>query len=284
MQNLMFRYTSIARMIDPRYPTNLAILVWGTLGAVIMLFIRLASEATLIEAGLDAFVSALCIVLTWILSRELAPEEPLAAFVPPSLMSVALIALDQQYNLILLIYLIPLMRIVNRTVGLPATLIDSALIVIFAGIIGIVQGWPFMLLGTTALLLDALLVGGARRQFAFALVTVLMAAGIALLENSQRAPDLPAGIYLLFIVGATVACIPVILRARHLTVRGDITNELLTTSRVRAGQLLLLGAGYYVAFWHGNNGFLELLPLWIVIVGVSLYSLIRKLIPNRWSV
>lgn len=39
MQNLMFRYTSIARMIDPRYPTNLAILVWGTLGAVIMLFI-----------------------------------------------------------------------------------------------------------------------------------------------------------------------------------------------------------------------------------------------------
>ena len=281
MQNLMYRYSGVGRIIDPRYPTNLAILVWGTLGAVILFFIRLAGGTGLTEAGLDAFVGALAIGLTWVLARELDPEQPLAAFVPPALMSVALVVLDQPFNLILLVYLIPLLRIVNRTVGLPATPIDSVLMVIFTGIIGVVQGWPIMLLGTAAFLLDAVLIDGTRRQLAFSMVTVLLAGGVALTGNTQWVAGLPDGLYVLAIMGVTVAFMPVILKVRYLTVTGDVTNESLNTGRVRAGQLLLLGAGYLVALWQGNSGVLELLPLWMAIAGVSLYALVRTVIPRN---
>ena len=76
----VYRYCSIARPVDPQYPTNRALLILLPIGAAA--FAALCAVGILPGPAVGNALSALLIgFAAWALARELAPDHDVAAFV-----------------------------------------------------------------------------------------------------------------------------------------------------------------------------------------------------------
>lgn len=276
----MYQFTRMSRAIDPRYPTNLAIIIWTAVVAVAILIFQMVSGAEFLQAGISTILGSLSVILTWIIAREIDPEEQLSAFVSVLLMTIAVFIVAVQFNLLVLFYISSMSRIVNRTIGPAVTRMDSIFLLVFTVFVGFAGSWIYAMMGATAFLLDSLLPDRDRKHVLFAgLATVVMIVAF-IVQNSQLTPILPTTEFIIGIIGVTFIFVPVVLKSRRLTVVADMTAELCIPIRVQAAQVLALLFGYHVALWQGNIGILELLPLWLAIAGVSLFPLIKPFLPD----
>jgi len=281
LQNRLFEMTHIGRILDPRYPTNLAIMIWmGVIGAVIF-GLRLVNGVDLIEAGISGVVATFAVFLSWAMARELDPPEALAAFVSATLMTIAVLVVDVRFNIIVLFYMMSMLRIVNRSTGLPALLTDSIFMLILTALTAYFGSWVYAMIGATAFLLDAVLPKPHRQHVVFAGLSIVIMVVTFIIQNAQLSPIMPTTDYIVAILVTTFIYVPLVLKSRNVDVTCDITGEPIMPIRVQAGQVLMLLLGYHVAMWQGNAGVLELLPLWTAITGVSLYPLIKPFIPKQ---
>lgn len=276
----MYQFSHIGRPIDPRYPTNIAIVIWCAIVGVAMFGFRLVSSVELLPAGVSAFVASVAVFFVWAFAREIDPEEQLSAFVAVLLMTIAVFVVDAPFNLIVLFYMMSMSRIVNRVVGLPATLMDSIILLIFTGVVGFLGSWIYAMMGATAFLLDSVLPNRDRKHLLFAGLSVVIMIVAFIVQNSQLNPILPTTEFIIGIVMVTVIFIPVIIKTRTTSAVTDLNDESLITVRVQATQIVALLFGYHVALWQGNAGILEFLPLWLTIAGVSLFPLVKPFLPD----
>lgn len=128
----MYRFTSIARPIDPAYLTNRALLIVlpiaGLLSAGLALFFDVGDGPLT-----AAFSGALAAFAAWALTRELAPDYNGAAFVALAFAWVANIAFGARQVLLLFVAMV-LVRVINRSTGLPLRPIDTL------GVLGFASG------------------------------------------------------------------------------------------------------------------------------------------------
>lgn len=275
----MVEISHMGRMVDPRYPTNLAIMIWSALIAVAMFGFQLVSGTEFIQAGISAVIATLSVFWAWAMAREIDPQEQLSAFVAASLVTIAVFIVDVRFNLIVLFYMMSMTRILNRSVGLPATLLDSIVLLVFTGVVGFFGSWIYAMMGATAFLLDSLLPDRDRKHLLFAgLSTVIMIAAF-IMQTGTLSPILPTTEFIMGIVAVTFIFIPIIVKSRHVDAVCDVNSEPLLPIRVQAAQVIALLFGYHVALWQGNIGILEFLPLWLTIAGVSLFPLIKPFLP-----
>ena len=117
----IYQYTSIGRPLDPSFPSNKAVLILlpaaALLGAVFGWFNG--------GEGLDILETALRFALvlfgSWALARELAPDDPVVAFISVFAALLAAMLVDT-FGLLVVFGTLGLVRIVNRSTGLPATM------------------------------------------------------------------------------------------------------------------------------------------------------------------
>ena len=119
----LYRFTSLARPIDPAYLSNRALLIILPLLALLS-----AGLASLHDPGSGplsaAFSGALVGFVAWALTRELAPDFNSDAFVALTLAWVGTIVVGMQQVLLVFVGLL-LVRIVNRSTGLPSRPFDT---------------------------------------------------------------------------------------------------------------------------------------------------------------
>jgi hypothetical protein len=282
MQELIFRFTRIGRIIDPRYPTNLAILIWAVAGAALVFALRFASGNPLDVAVRAALVAGIMLGIAWALARELDPPQPIAAFVPVLLVSAALLITGPTADLLPLIYTIPTIRMINRFSGLPVTWGDSLLLLAFTGALCWWGGWTYALPGVIAFALDALLPVPDRKQWLFAaLSAVIGAAAFATATGTSPVLTLPGIGHALIVLAAVLLFVPVIRRTGHSRIEGEITGVPLPPVRVQAGQMYIIFFLIYAVLWRGDAAVIGLLPVSLTLIGVALYPLVRPLLPQR---
>jgi hypothetical protein len=236
----LYRFTSLARPLDPAWPTNRAVLLALPATAVVFLL------ATGLTGGFDvtslnrAVLAALAALGGWALVRELAPDDDPAAFVGLT-GAVAAYWLVPNASLLLLFTVLMLVRIANRTVGLPARLTDSLAVSALAG--WTVYSTHIGLLCVVAALAfasDATLPPALRRQWLFVFAWVAGAVAAALYGWPLFAAR-P------WVVGARTAVLAAALalfvfriaRTGRLWSKADATGEPLSAARVRAGMGLV---------------------------------------------
>jgi hypothetical protein len=233
---------------------------------------HLVSGAALLESALGGIESGLVLFLTWALGRELDPDHDLAAFVGAGVVLIASLLVDPP-SLLVVLWLLLVLRTVNRTVGLPAKLLDS-LAVFGLGVWLALQGvWTTGLITAAVFLLDGLLSLPLRRHlFASVLALVITVAlyifyGDFVMEDSSTIPVVIASVVAagLFLV--------VIATSGELRAVGDATRRPLNPRRVQAAQALALLTALLFAWGYGASGVAALLPLWAAMFGVSLYRL-----------
>ena len=270
MQNSeLNKVTSLGRPIDPTYRTNLAILIATPVAALAGVAISLAVGNSIGTALSDAFFAALSVILAWMIGREADPEHDLSAFVCAALAFLAVIALPGNPNILVIYFMNPVMRIVNRTVGPPATRLDS-FIILGGSLLFVLFGyWQLGIVAIVALLIDAFLHPRHPSHAVFAagvaggFVIYLVAIGVDPFGDLT----LP---YVAAVMAISLLFIGTILSVRLDKVRSDVTNQPLRINRVRGAMVLILLTGLLM-LWNGDTGVAAVSPLWAVMLGIGLY-------------
>ena len=269
--------TSVGRPIDPRYPTNLAISLVALAVTVVGAVWQGIAGAECLDGILWGVQAGLTVFLTWALCRELDPDHPMGAFVAAGFGLLALVVWDLP-QLGAIFWLLVLVRVVNRTTGIPAGLLDVLGLIGLAGWLSLQGNWGYSLITALALFLDSRLPDPARRQLIFALLAAVVTVVAAILGMDlarQAAPSLQAALIAMVL---SLLFLPVLLAARRVESVGDQTGKSLIPMRVQAAQGLALLVGVEIALMGGWSGLQSLNPLWAAALGAAiawLYNAVR---------
>lgn len=275
MSNHIYSITSIGRPLDPSFPTNRAVILILPLAGIIasaMAGVRGADLPDILIAGL---VGIGVVLGAWAMGRELAPDDNAAAFISLVFAYVAYLVIGPP-SLLLLFTALLLVRIVNRSTGLPARVGDSIAVTALALVTMLATRNPLLgLVGGLAFAFDARLPEPLRRQWLSAGLCLsgslasLFMPGRGLDDMALLVPnmnDWPAALITL-VYGIAY------FRTRSVTSVGDVTGVRLSLLRLRAGMFI----GFVVPFVALMTG--QARPasaLWAALAGVGLSSLAQR--------
>ncbi|TFG52266.1 MAG: hypothetical protein E4H37_06410, partial [Gemmatimonadales bacterium] len=265
----IYRVTSIGRPLDPSYRTNLAVLVLMPVAAVVAALVAAIRGDPAGAIAAQALVGPAAAFGAWALARELAPDDNPAAFVSMALAFAASLTVASP-SLLLLFTTLGMVRIVNRTVGPPARLTDSLVVLgLILATAWIIRSPVLPVVGAVAFALDASLEDGTRRQLAFAMLALVGAAvALGVVDTATESHTLPVA------TGALIGIVSVgfgiaIARTRRVSSVADMTGQPLSVNRVRAGMFIALLVAVQ-AVLLGTEG-LELSALvWATLAGVAI--------------
>lgn len=269
----VYRLTSIARPVDPRYPTNRALLV-------VLPLIAVASVGLSGLLGLDggplriALTSMLVGFAAWAVTRELAPDDDAAAFLALALAWLAYL-FSGAVSVLLAFVALVLVRLVNRSTGLPARPLDTVAVAGFSIWAAIsLEQHLILLLAAAAFALNATLDKPQRYHFLAAFVCVAVFVWL----NLSGPLFTPARLTTFDWAAAALlaaANLWVTARSGEPVSVSDVYAERLDGSRVRGGLLL----GYLLAFQalvtDGHEAWLAT-PMWACLSAVPVSLFVRR--------
>ncbi|GEM_PF-876943 len=280
----VYRFSGLGRPLDPARTIDKVVLI-----AVAVACVCAAAWGWWVDGdaplgvGWAGVHAAVVLVLSWALTRELAPDDKLAGFV-----AVGLVALmwprfasrTEGLDLAVLAGTLLAVRLVTRSVGKPATAWDAPVASALFLAVGVWASWTLVALGTVALALDAWLPapnhGPRKRHMFYALG--LAAATLVLVLSADAPLEIPAHPLVLAILGGLVA-LAVITVPEPLAL-GDVDREPLDHTRVRSGLGLGLAAALLLSVDSGLPLF-AVAPHWAclsaVCVGAVILAVRRRL-------
>jgi len=216
------------------------------------------------------------VLLAWIIGRELDPDYDYSAFLA-SVIAFAGFWLFEPTQIALWPMLLTILvaRMINRSVGPAAYLIDSIGVLAVIGLVAFTGDWPVALLGAGAFLLDAVLPQPNRRHFVFAILAIVL----VIVSWIVNGPGLPLtasdGWPLVAIV--SFAYLIAIFSTQRVRSRADATRQLLNATRVQVAMLFGLTVVLTLALWRGDAGVASGLALWAVILAVPVWRYLVRL-------
>lgn len=269
----MYRFTSIARPIDPAYLTNRALLI--VLPVVGLLSAGLAYLHDTGAGPLTAALSgALVAFAAWALTRELAPDYNGAAFVALAFAWLAYSVFGVRLVLLLFVALV-LIRVVNRSTGLPLRPLDTLGVLGFCIWAAASTQQPLILLiASLAFVLDARLKEPLRRHYLAAAACLAAFAWMLLRDARLFAGDLTAWDWSL--VGASVLGVGLLVKMNPEPVSYcDTAPQRLDRVRVSAGLIVGWMLAVQALLTNGRSAWLET-PIWACIIALLLWFAARQ--------
>jgi len=276
--------TALGRPIDPSYPTNRAIAILTLVVAVAGTAWRLLSGGALLESVLWGIGGGFGLFLTWALGRELDPDNDLSAFVGAGLALIALLLFDMP-SFLMVLWLLLVLRSLNRTCGSPARPLDSLGILSLGAWLTWQGYWVLGLVTVVAFLLDGLLSPPLRTQLYAAGLALAVTVILFILNGTTAVESGLAGPVLISTALIAVLFLLVIATSGETQTVGDsaagTVGAPLNPRRVQAAQILALATALLAAWLAGLSGMVDLLPLWAAMAGVGLYRLASLFLQRR---
>ena len=265
----IYRYTAVARPVDPRFPTNKAVLLVAPIVALLAALLTMLGFGGADTPGAAALGAVLAAFGAWAVTRELSPDDDPAAFVAMALAVVAAVWFGP-YSALPLFVALFLTRIVNRTTGTHARWTDSVLVTVFVMWASAKLSDPLLgLAACIAFFLDASLERPARFQLLFGMVC-LAGSMLLVVRDGVGMPALAELEGPVFWLGTAVLCayLFVLFSTSKLESVGDVSGQPLNTPRVRGGMFV---AGLLAAQAPVLGGEAGINPLlWACLAGVVL--------------
>ena len=268
----MYRFTSLARPIDPAYITNRALLI--VLPILALLSAGLAAVHDMGSSPLSAALSgALVAFAAWALTRELAPDYNSAAFVALAFAWTLNVAFGVRLVLLLFVALV-LVRVVNRSTGLQWRLLDTLGTLGFCAWAAVSTEQPLILLvASLAFALDALLDRPLRRHWLAA--AICLGAFFWMLADEPHWVSGELAVSDWSLIAALVLSTALVVKTNPEPVSYcDVAPERLDRVRVNAGLVVGGLLAVQTLLTRGPSAWLET-PIWACLVAVLLSSLIR---------
>lgn len=272
--------SSLGRPLDPKYPSNLFILIFATAGFIaFFVFKLLGGEPALGSLGYGVR-SALAIFLAWALGRELDPDYPLSANVS-AVGSAIWVGWHGVPSLLLAVWALFVFRIVSRSTGKRATTLDAGLLMMVTGV-GVWFGhhsfWILAVMTSGAFCGDAVLSNPARKQLFPGAIMALFTA-VFLFLNPLEIPHLNDTLpFYGAALGTALSFTVVIYDSGKINSVADLGASTLSSARIRFTQVLALLAALFFALWAGQRGLHISAILWLVIAAATSVHLFGKVL------
>lgn len=268
----IYQYTSLGRPPELSDPAARIVLYLLPVAAILGAIMGLVRGEGFLAAMHEALVYALALYGTWALARELDPDDSPAAFISLAAGMLAVLLVTSPGILIVYVVL-GLVRMVNRSSGLPAKKTDSFLTMALSIVVIYASGSAlFGAVAALAFFLDGSLKDPLRHQWVYGLIClggmiVYMVdhdVGWQVLNGPQ---SLFEWISLLFIL---IFALDSFLLKRVRT-RGDVNGLRLDVARVRGGMAVA-----FLAALQGFNQPEEVVIIVATIAGLCIGMAFRK--------
>lgn len=269
----MYRFTSIARPIDPAYLTNRVLLI--VLPVAGLLSAGVASlQGTAGNPLSAAFSGVLTAFAAWALTRELAPDYNGAAFVALAFAWVADLAFGASAVLLLFVALV-LVRVVNRSTGLPFRPLDTLGVLGFCIWAATSEQQPLILpVASLAFFLDARLREPLRRHYLAAAACLVAFVWILLGDANLIAGDLAVRDWSL-IAASAIAVVLFVKTNPEPVSYCDTSPRRLDPLRVSAGLVVGWLMALQTLLTNGRSAWLET-PIWACMIALLLSFVARR--------
>ena len=269
----VYRFTSIARPVDPAYPTNRALLYLLPGLAVVSAVLAWATNITVSPAA--AALNALLVgFVSWALTRELAPDDNAAAFLALAIAWPVSLLLGPS-SVLLAFATLFLVRIVNQSTGLTARPFDTVSVLGLSIWTAYSVNLPLLLVvAALAFVIDALLPNGTKLHIVAAAVCVVAIAWLGVDGAVSADPSSEAW---LGFAAITMACAFVIAKTKHPVSVCDVSPDRLQAARVNSGLGIGLLAGAQVLLTSGPAAWVST-PLFACLVAVPISAGMQRLL------
>ena len=274
----LYRFTSLARPVDPAYLTNKALLILLPILATVS-----AGMASLMDSGSGplsaAFSGALVAFVAWALTRELAPDYNDVAFVALAFAWAANVALDM-HQVVLAFVALLVVRLVNRSTGLPFRPFDTVSVFGFCCWAAINTQRPLILLvASLAFALDAILDRPLRIHFVAALGGLAAFIWLQQFNYDLVATDLTVRDWSL--LGASALGLGFVILASPVPVSYcDTSPDRLDRMRVNGGLIVGWLLAIQIVITNGPSAWLET-PIWVCVIAVLLSGVRAAVVRQR---
>lgn len=270
------RITSLNRLLDPRYPTNLAIILVAMTAGAAVLFVELISSEDFLPSLIDAVYAGFAVFFAWALSRELDPDHELSAFISALLAFVVFFYLGRS-NLLSLLFMLILLRMLVRTVGPPLTLLDSLLILAIGSWLTFEVSWVYGFVAAAGYFLDGFLPNPLRRHYYFAIVLLFAALLSLYVTGFGHIGSEFMKIQTIFVMLTILLFIPFVFSYRTIASTSDRGGLTLSPVRLKSAHVLALFSVLGIWIFEGISANGQLMPLWAALFGVSVFFVSQSL-------
>lgn len=241
--------------------TAVAAMGWKTIAG--------ANTETAMYFGLN---TAAAFFFAWLIAQELDPDRKLGGIIGGGLSIVAALALGDG-NVLVLLWLLFILRLLNRTSGSRHKMGDNALIIFIAYWLGRDGYWLYPVLTGTVYIIESQIKGGYYRSLylgglAFAIT--------AMADTSVKANNLQM-IYVYLMAICFILFLPELRMAVATEAKGDKDGKRIIPQRLQVAQGVFLLIGFSIPWVHGNAQAAAFVPAWMAGIGTGIYLLVDAL-------
>lgn len=266
MSHPIHKISSLARPVEAKYPTNLAVLVLLPIVAIGLFGWTMFSGGSIGDAAMAGIYGLFTAFLTWALGREMDPDHNATAFIAMGL-AVLIAGLGYPFALLSLAAVLFAVRLVNRTVGPAAKIFDIvALTGLGLAAVFLDGAWWIGAIAIIALIVDGFLEKPplanmiASAVLGLALGYVVFSSDTGLFSGMET---LVRG-WIVTVVVISVLVVGNIWHTREVASLMDALGEPCNCQRVQLGMTLILLAGL-ASLLGGQDSLREHLAIWSVL-------------------
>lgn len=262
--------TSLARGINPRYPSNLFILLWLSAVGFGALAYNALEGASFTQAISQAFFLGAGTLFAWMIGRELDPDHAGSANLAALLSPILILYFQTEPHVIALLLLVQLLRMLTRSTGQAIFIGDFGLFLVLSLWTATSNLWPLSILAAFALWLDSSLPDPPRYGRFYALILLVAAVLVTLATRGLSiafAVDLLAWLILVTVLAVTRLIIPKV--PEYLNSHTDRYPKPISGQRLRYS-LTLAALTLMILGWLGGGR--AILPLWSALLSLLIWE------------
>lgn len=270
------RWSSLSRVVDPRLKNHQVILGLSLIsGALGLAFGYLINQSAFIVALGLGFSCGLSAFLSWVLSRELDPDHPNSGLIAPILVVPAVLVLGSP-AIIAGFWVVVLLRVLNRSTGLPAKPLDSLGLAALSIWVGLTLHPLALLLGSLAMVVDRWLPEGHPYHGPLgALATVIALAYILVFGVTVELS--PTTNLLWAAAVAAIFYLAAVLSQENPMAPCDFADRQISVWRVRAAQIAALVIALLFIAALGQQAVVLQSPLWAAMIGMAGFEFAQRM-------
>ena len=268
--------SGIVRSIDPGYFPNLAIILLAIATDItgFIVYPLLFNSTSLIESILWGIRAGISVFLSWAMAREIDPDHNLSALFVAGLTFILIFVFSFQLSgIILLVWILLIIRVLNRTSGKYASILDSLVILGFGVWFTYQEGWVYIFITFFVFLLDSLMILPNKNHLYFAVISFMILFA-SIISNGSMILNIPSFLNGLILLSVSILFLLQISASSRIRSFDDQGKCRLDSKRVRVSQLLVLITGLSIVLLGNYYGMMSMIPLWVAISGVFVYRLI----------
>lgn len=218
------------------------------------------------DAAMSGIGTALSFFFSFMIAQELDPDRKWGGIIGGALTLVACFFLGEG-NILVMMWLLFVLRMLNRTAGDRHRIGDNAIIIGSAAWLGHDGYWLYPLITATAYALETQIPRGYFRSWYLAAITLMTC---YFSKFDFLVPNL-SPVYIYIMCFAFVVFLPEIRAAAFTEAIGDKNQKRISPRRLQATQGLFMMAAFALTYLHGDSQAQSLLPAYMAAIGCGLY-------------